>query len=187
MLDKVDVVKELAVKNKEIYLNKLNMDIDSNYELLKLTTTNIINLSINEVVSSILNIENSFLNKKRIEFLVDDYFKDFLEYIDNLYKKRFFNLKNKKDKDNYLDYINNKVIDVIREYYVNHFSLIVDLLSINYSDFEKERLSNYINNIFCNKFILRLLDCINNANMILINNYRESTDRYNLINEKTLK
>ena len=30
-------------------------------------------------------------------------------------------------------------------------------------------------------------DVINNANMVLINNYHESKKRYELINEKTLK
>jgi len=186
MIDNVDVVKELAVKNKEIYHNKLDMDIESNYELLRLTTTNIINLSINEVVSGILNIENSFLNKKKLEVEVDKYFKEFLEYINSLSKKRFTNLKSKKDKDNYLEYINNKIIDDIKDYYINNFSLIIETISINYSEFEKERLNNYINNTFYNKFMMRILDCINNANMILINNYHESTERYNLINEKTL-
>lgn len=187
MLDKNEVVKELAVRNKEIYLNKLNMDIDSHYELLKLITTNIIDLSINEVISNILNIENSFLNKKRIEFLLNEYFQDYFEYIDSLYKKRIIGLKMRKDKDNYLDYINNKIIDDIKEYYVNNFVLIIEDISIDYSDLKKERLNNYINNIFYNKFIFKLLDSIDNANTLLINNYYESRDRYNLINEKTLK
>lgn len=187
MIDNVDVVKELAVKNKEIYLNKLDMDIESNYELLKLTTTNIINLSINEVVSGVLNIENSFLNKKIIELEVDCYFKKFLEFINNLYKKRFNSFKNKKEKDNYLDFINNKIIDEIKDYYLNDFGLIIDSLGVSYSEFERERLNNYINNTFYSKFMMRMLDTINNANMILINNYYESTERYNLINEKTLK
>ena len=187
MLDKVDVVKELAVRDKEIYLNKLNMDIDSNYELLKLTTINIINLSINEVILNILNIENSFLNKKRIEFLVNEYFKDFLEYIDGLYKKRVIGLKIQKDKDNYLDYINNKIIDDIKDYYLNNFILIIEDICIDYNDFDKERLDNYINNAFYSRFISKLLENINNANRLLINNYHESKERYNLINEKTLK
>ena len=187
MKDNVDVVKELAVKNKEIYLNKLDMDIDSNHELLKLTTTNIINLSINEVVSGVLNIENSFINKKTIELIVEEYFKKYLDYINSLYKKRFRNFKNKKQENNYVDMIDNKVIDDIRSYYLNNFVLIIAELSKNYSDFEKERLESYINKSFYNKFMIRIFDVIKNANLILINNYHESTNRYNLINEKTLK
>lgn len=187
MKDNVDVVKELAVKNKEIYLNKLDLDIDSNHELLKLTTTNIINLSINEVVSGVLNIENSFLNKGNIELEVDQAFNDFLNYINGLYKKRFKLFKTMKDKDNYVDYIDNKVIDDIRAYYLNHFVSITDKLSNNYSEFEKERLDNYINKTFYSKFMIRIFDVVKNANLILINNYHESTRRYHLINEKTLK
>lgn len=187
MIDNVDVVKELAVKNKEIYLNKLDMDIESNYELLKLTTANIINLSINEVVSGVLNIENSFLNKKSIEIEVEKSFKNFFNYIDMLYKKRTKFFKTKKDKDNYLDYIDNKILDDIRAYYLNYFVSIISLLGKEYSLFEKERLDNYIKMTFYNKFMIKIFDVIKNANLILINNYHESTKRYNLINEKTLK
>ena len=44
MVEKLDVVKELEVKNHEIYLNKLNMDLDKNYELINLSISNYINI-----------------------------------------------------------------------------------------------------------------------------------------------
>ena len=187
MIDKTDVVKELAVKNKEIYLNKLDMDIDSYYELLKLTTTNIIDLSINEVVSGVLNIENSFFNKKNIENKVREFFKDYLHSIEKIYSKKVKDLKSKKGEINYLDYIDNSILDDIRSYYLNSFSLIVEELSEGYIQEEKEKLLYFINQSFYNRFMIKIFDSLKNANMLLINNYHESTKRYNLINEKTLK
>ena len=38
-----DVKKQLEVKNKEIYLNKLNLDIDNNMEVLILAIDNLLN------------------------------------------------------------------------------------------------------------------------------------------------
>ena len=65
MVEKLDVVKELEVKNHEIYLNKLNMDLDKNYELIKLSISNYINISISDVIAVFIEIEGSLLNKER--------------------------------------------------------------------------------------------------------------------------
>ena len=62
----LDVKKQLEVKNKEIYHNKLNLDIENNLEVLVLTIDNLLN-SIPEMLSlKILEIKESFTNKEEI-------------------------------------------------------------------------------------------------------------------------
>ena len=43
MNDNEDVKDQLKIKNKEIYLNKLNLDLDNNLEVLVLTVDNLLN------------------------------------------------------------------------------------------------------------------------------------------------
>ena len=57
----VDVIKELAVKNKEIYLNKLDIDLTNNQENLFITIKNIIDLFTKEVTTKVLEIETNTL------------------------------------------------------------------------------------------------------------------------------
>ena len=42
MNNSVDVLKQLEVKNREIYLNKLVIDLDNNLDILSITVNNFI-------------------------------------------------------------------------------------------------------------------------------------------------
>ena len=87
----LDVKKQLEVKNKEIYHNKLNLDIENNLEVLVLTIDNLLN-SIPEMLSlKILEIKESFTNKEEInnhiDLFVNSYHDKVKELIDN--KEKF--------------------------------------------------------------------------------------------------
>lgn len=187
MVEKLDVVKELEVKNHEIYLNKLNMDLDKNYELINLSISNYINISISDVIAVFIEIEGSLLNKEKISNSVQSYFGKFNNEIDKLVKLRFVLLHNKKDCDNYVSYINNDIVNKIGDVYRNSVIELYNDVSDDYTSFEKERLYNYLFDTYYQRFLRWISDTIGSCNLILINSYNESNNRLALINEKTLK
>lgn len=67
MNDNEDVKDQLKIKNKEIYLNKLNLDLDNNLEVLVLTVDNLLNTNKEMLIKKIIDIEESFLNQELIE------------------------------------------------------------------------------------------------------------------------
>ena len=71
MNDNEDVKDQLKIKNKEIYLNKLNLDLDNNLEVLVLTVDNLLNTNKEMLIKKIIDIEESFLNQElMIQFLL---------------------------------------------------------------------------------------------------------------------
>ena len=79
MNSNVDVLKQLEVKNREIYLNKLVIDLDNNLDVLSITVNNIVNLFTNEMINKILEIENGTMNRSKISTHVEAFqekFKD---------------------------------------------------------------------------------------------------------------
>ena len=56
MNDNEDVKDQLKIKNKEIYLNKLNLDLDNNLEVLVLTVDNLLNTNKEMLIKKIIDI-----------------------------------------------------------------------------------------------------------------------------------
>ena len=88
MNNNIDVLKELAVKNKEIYLNKLAIDLDNNEENILITIENIINLFTKEVTNKVLEIENNTLLSHEASKEVLSFHKIIHEEIKKIVKKR---------------------------------------------------------------------------------------------------
>ena len=60
-MNEEDIRKQLKEKNKEIYLNKLNLDLTNNLEVLVLTIDNLLNNSLH-IINKIIDPNNT-INK----------------------------------------------------------------------------------------------------------------------------
>ena len=157
MNNNVDVVKELAVKNREIYLNKLSIDIDNN-------TSNEI-----EIFHNVIHDELQKLINKRADVL-----KETIKKIDKI------------DYKDILDKETNELFDNLEIIYSQNVEQLINKLLDNYNLFEKNRLSDYLENINYKRFIARIKEIIINMNYILYNSYLESKEKYMELNKKVV-
>lgn len=183
MIGNVSVSEELANKNRELYLNKLTMDLDSNLSFLSNIINNTINILGQELIGALLSILNSN-DEVKITKIVNDFFDSYREAINNILTTRYNDLKTKINLDDYVSYINSQFLEEIKKYYLDNCSMIINEIKTE-EDFTNNRLDDYLQNIFYNKFLKRIIEFINDANNLLINNYNESLARYKLMNEKT--
>lgn len=190
MNNNVDVLKELEVKNKEIYLNKLNIDLDNNNDILLITIDNIINLFINEVKDKIIEVSNCNKNKEIGENVSDFYnllrneLKNSLAIRENKLKDLIKNI----DDVNYKDEINNEKLEVINNI-KNKYNMLIDnfINKLNeIYDGSNERINDYLKILSYEKLINKLNELFNNMDIILYNSYVESNNKYHELNAKTL-
>lgn len=185
-----DVLKQLEEKNREIYLNKLYIDLDNNNEILHIITDNVINLFKEEVINKILEI-NPNSEKNEIKKCVNDFYKKIKQEIVQMLNNRYNNLKREISNIDEIDYqicINNErkiIIDEIKKMYGN---LVIELINeiehlLNNSN---DRINNYLQVLNYDKFVNKIKELINNMNVILYNSYIESNNKFQDLNAKTL-
>ena len=190
----IDIKKQLEVKNKEIYMNKLNLDLDNNLEVLVLTIDNFLTYIINDVTNKIIEIEESFSLKEIIRENLTNFIDIYRNNLMNLLEIKKNNLKNmlviQDDleicrtnlNDNYLN-LKNKLEEFSKE---NVSSLENDLKSIIGDNFKKKRIKDYINNIFIINLNEKVLDIIKNRDVILMNTFNETYLKYLELNKNTV-
>ena len=192
MNNNVDVLKQLEVKNKEIYLNKLNIDLDNNQEILQITINNIMDLLKKEMYDKlVVIIKGLFTEKNNIDIIVP-----FIEKINNEIKsvleERKNNLKNKindLETENYRDILSeerNNTVDKIGAIYKNYIGKLYKKIS-NMYQLNKEELSEYLTLFNYENLINKIRDSFINMDAILYNNYLESYNKFLNLNSKTLK
>jgi len=193
MNNNVDVLKQLEVKNREIYLNKLVIDLDNNLDILSITVNNIINLFTNEMINKILEIENGTMNRSKISTHVESFQEKLKDQIIIMIHERKTKLELLiKDIDN-IEYEikikeeTNEIINKVKEYYQSNIDNLFNQINTNYDEFDLKRLSDYLKDNNFEKIILKIKESLNNTDTILINNYKESFQKYLALNEKTLK
>ena len=179
-----DVLKELEVKNKEIYLNKLNIDLDNNEEILLITLENIINHFNEEMTNKINEIQNTIEidNITKFNNVLKSTINDLIKTRTIKFKKDIINI----DNIDYKETINQYTITILSEIKKCYFDNI-DLLIKNTTNKDNTRLIEYLNNINYEKITNKIKECFNNTNTILYNNYLESLEKFNNLNKKTLK
>ena len=190
-MDNIDVVKELERKNREIYLNKLTIDLEKSEESIIISSGNQFSKLINEVSNTI-----SLLTKDSSLDVIEKHIKNFFDLITNklnaLLKERSTSLKEKLgdiDKDEYkeeLEIISSNIINAITLEYQKNTKLVTEEFGKNMDNFNLERLNNYLNEIVLKKIINNLKENFLYANMIIYNDYLENYERMQNINKKTL-
>ena len=187
-----EIKMQLEVKNKEIYLNKLNLDLNNNVDSLVLTIDNLLNKLINETINHILSIAESFREKDVIEKDVKDYFNLFCnelmncldikkKEIEKLIKNNNINYKEFFDKEN--DKLNNKLYN----YYTNNIKELSDKIQSYYDDsFCKQRINNYLTNTLRDNLLDKFNETIKSRDIILINTFKETYLKYLELNKNTI-
>lgn len=193
MIEDINVLQELAVKNKEIYLNKLEIDLENNNEVLLITLDNIHNLFNQELTNKIPEILSSTFQMENISKAITKF--------NLLLKKELFKLINKKqeslkeevtniDNIDYRKIVDKKtslIIDKLKKVYQKNVTNLINDIINEYTLNEKDRIEDYLMNINFEKYVTKIEETIKNMDNILYNNYQESLNKYHELNEKTLK
>ena len=187
-----DVLHEIEVKNKEIFINKLNLDLDNNNEILSISCDNLISLFKEETINKIFDIEKSMINKENITLSVNNFYDIILTKMKELISLRYTNLKEKITliDNNYIDLLDNEknnILEGIKKCFFDNVDVLIRNISIKYNGNDIERVSDYLKTINYEKLINKITELFNNTNMILLNNYNESLNKYNELNAKTIK
>ena len=186
MVDSQDILKELEIKNREIYLNKLNVDLDNNYEILEITLNNMFTLYKEEMFNKM-----TFLgaNKELVSNYLDKFINDLENKILSLIKNKITVLKNSvNDIDNiaYKEIIDDETIKCLSRFKLYYDNLINELIN-NIENKDNERMNEYLKTINYEKIFNKFKEVLINMDTILYNNYLESIEKFNNLNEKTLK
>lgn len=193
MIEDINVLQELAVKNKEIYLNKLDIDLENNNEVLMITLDNIHDLFNQELTNKIPEILSSTFQLENISKAITKFNLLLKEELIKLINKKQESLKEEVNNIDNIDY--RKIVDkktsliiekLKKVYQKNVIELINDIIN-EYTINEKDRIEDYLININFEKYIKKIEETIKNMDNILYNNYQESLNKYHDLNEKTLK
>lgn len=193
-MNEEDIKKQLEVKNKEIYLNKLNLDLNNNIEVLVLTIDNLLNNTKNDCVNKILGIAETFQKEMFLKEKINIFLEEYREYLMNLFDNQkkdieklicdnneINNIK-KYLYDNY-EFISNK----LNNYFDNNINNLVKNIQVLYTDsFCKKRIEEYLRKIFKSNLNNKILDSIKGRNIILINTFNETYLKYLELNKNTV-
>ncbi len=193
-MNEYDIKDQLKKKNKEIYLNKLNFDLDNNLEVLVLTIDNLLSFTKDNLVKKIIDIEEDFQDKESILENVNIFFEAYRNNLMNILDTKKVDLQNvivvhddlevckQNIKDNYLtlketlETFSNKEID----------NLVKSLNKELKSEFKKNRLKEYLTTIFLTNLNMKVLDTMKNRDIILINTFEETYLKYLELNKNTI-
>ena len=188
-----DIKKQLEVKNKEIYLNKLNLDFNHNLEVLILTLDNLLDNASRDLILKVLSIAETFQKENEIKKYVDSFLKDYREHLITLLDSKKLKIEtlikdNKIDdyKEIMKDY-NNKLISKINNYSKEQINSLKANLKTLYDDkLYQKRIINNLNSIFLDNLNKKVFDIIKSRDIILCNTFKESYLKYQELNKNTI-
>ena len=194
MSNSEDIKKQLKIKNKEIYQNKLNLDLDNNLEVLVLTIDNYLQKVQNDSTEKILEIEESFFNQEKIQESISIFlilYRENLMMLIDLKKENLQNILIIQDnlencRDNLLSNYNNIKTNLYEFSSKNIKTLKEGLNEQMDSSFKKKRLEDYLENIFLSNLNNKVLDIIKTRDIILLNTFEETYLKYLELNKNTV-
>lgn len=194
MSNSEDIKKQLKIKNKEIYQNKLNLDLDNNLEVLVLTIDNYLQKVQNDSTEKVLEIEESFFNQEKIQESISIFLNLYRENLMMLIDLKKENLQNiliiqdnlENCRDNLLSNYNNIKTNLYEFSSKNIKTLKEGLNEQMDSSFKKKRLEDYLENIFLSNLNNKVLDIIKTRDIILLNTFEETYLKYLELNKNTV-
>ena len=194
MNESEDIKKQLEVKNKEIYINKLSFDLNNNLEVLVLTIDNLLNSLKKEAIKKILEIEESFFNRENIQLKITNFIELYRQSMMDELDLKKSNLENiivihddlevckTNLQDNYLSF-KSKLDDFSN----SHVKNLEESLKQEFDDkFKLKRLNEYLNKIFIVNLNQKILSIIKNRDLILMNTFNETYLKYLELNKNTV-
>ena len=194
MSDFEDIKKQLEVKNKEIYENKLNFDLEHNLEVLVLTIDNLLEKISFNLLKSLLEIKESFQNEDNFQKSIKKFVALYREELINIIEFRKNNLleeiKTETNLNKYKNFLSNdfevtkEKIDLV---IINSIDELKKDLNIYFdTEFEQKRLSEYLNKILKENLNIKTIDAIKNRDIILMNTFKETYLKYLELNKNTV-
>ena len=193
-MNEYDIKDQLKKKNKQIYLNKLNFDLDNNLEVLVLTIDNLLSFMKDNLVKKIIDIEEDFQDKESILENVNIFFEAYRNNLMNILDTKKVDLQNvivvhddldvckQNIKDNYLTL--KETLETFSKKEIDN--LVKSLNKELKSEFKKNRLKEYLTTIFLTNLNMKVLDTMKNRDIILINTFEETYLKYLELNKNTI-
>ena len=193
-MNEEDIKKQLQEKNKEIYLNKLNLDLANNLEVLVLSIENLLNNISEYSINRILKIAESFGNENIIKEKVNTFIENYRTYLMTLLEDKKTNLEqlfiqseNITSYKEYLKETNTNIKDQLNTYYENNIEKLIKEITSLYDDsFSNLRIDEYLRNILKENLNEKVMDTINNRDIVLLNTFKESFLKYQELNKNTI-
>ena len=194
MNDNTDIKKQLEIKNKEIYLHKLSLDLANNLEVLVLTIDNLLNTYQKESIRKVLEINESFLHQKEIKEYFQTFLNNYQIFLMELLEEKKQTIQNGIDININLDEMKEKIAtsylklkDSLEEKSLELLqTLEFNLKGISETTFQNNRLTFYLNNIFLLNLNNKIFDVIKNRDTILMNTFNDTYLKYLDLNKKTV-
>ena len=193
-MNEEDIKKQLECKNKEIYLNKLNLDLDNNVEVLVLTIDNLLSSISSDTKNKILGITESFQNENIVKTNINNFIEEYrlflMSLVDNkkdniekLYKENndlsIYKIKIQELNEDMKTQLNNKFNEKIN-------NLIMEITKLYDDSFCNLRIKEYLKNIFKDNINNKIMDIIKSRDIILLNTFNETYLKYLDLNKNTV-
>ena len=193
-MNEEDIKKQLEVKNKEIYLNKLNIDLDNNLEVLVLTLENLLKTQEENLLKKTIEIVESFKDEKEIKEKVEEFIRIYYESLIGLLTTKKEKIKESLDTNLeisvYREKIDNKTKDLEIDLIDNSKTMINDLIlnlkSYLETSFQEKRLTSYLNDIYLLNLNNKVIDIIKGRDIMLYNTFNETYLKYLELNKNTV-
>ena len=191
MDNNIDVHEELKIKNQELYINKLIIDLDSAMESLLLFYDNYCDTISKDVINKTISFIDNLENQDMINKLVNTFFNMYKNELHRIIKERMIHLKEDIQNIENLSYIKklneeSRIIsNQISEYYHENIYMLIDEIMKDISN-KKLEFKDYLLNSVYLKLINTLRDKLIFSMRVINNNYDESTTKIQDINTKTL-
>ena len=193
-MNEEDIRKQLELKNKEIYLNKLSLDLANNLEVLALSIENLLTNISEYSVKRIISIAESFGKEEIIKETMNTFIDNYRTFLMTLFEDKKTNLEQlfTENEDlnrykNYLKQTNTNIKEQLNAYYEEHINNVINKITNLYDNsFCNLRIDEYLKNILRENLINKLMDTINSRDIILLNTFKESFLKYQELNKNTI-
>ena len=205
MEDNIDVVKELEIKNQELFVNKIIIDLETAMESLLLFYSKKMDdreeahtycdIVANDVISKLISLLDNPTNieqQEKVSALVTAFFDMYKAKVNTFVPERLQVIKeniNNIDSVNYEKNLNDEsttIVNKISEFYQENIYMLIDEIEENITEHRLD-LKDYLLNTVYLKLINMLKDKLIYSIKLIGNNYDENTAVLQVINEKTLK
>lgn len=205
MEDNIDVVKELEIKNQELFVNKIIIDLETAMESLMLfyskkmddnkdnyTYCDMVASDVINNINSFLDNPNDVLQKEKVSALVNSFFYIYKNKVNTLIPERLQEIKKDIQNIDSLNYemkLNNEssaIIKQISDYYQENIYMLIEEIKDSVNNHQLVFQEYLIKNVH-DKLINMLKDKLIYSIKLINNNYDENTAVLQIINEKTLK
>ncbi len=191
----IDVVEQLRLKNQELYINKLIIDLENAMDSLIIFYSNYcdtLSLDVSNTIVSYLN-ENTIEYQEMIIKVVTSFFSLLNDKLNKEINERFNIIKKNIKKIDSLSYETKLeeesliISNSLSDYYQDNINMLIEEI-INIIIQEKRNdLQEYLQTIIHRKLINTLKDKLAYTIKLINNNYDVNTMMLQSINEKTLK